>query len=1139
MINPSDSITLKGLTGHSLQTVGSTKLQLSELGMEHFFFVTPKEFKFSDPYINGILGEDFLAKTGAILNFNTNEISFQKLPNNNHLTAKSDNDINIQSNNNKANTTISNNKPNTTPPNNKLNPTTSNNKSNPTISTNKANPTISNNKSNTTISHDKSITTTTNNKSNDHTISKIHAKAIEFTIPPRCEYLLPIEVETNEETICTSAEIVEGVFIGNSLHQPVNKTIFVPVMNTREESVSIKNFYPMTEPYNNIVNTINILNHTKPKDMSNFLKLSSDLNSEERNSIINICQEFEDLFHSPSKKLSHTSSMLHEIPIKVDTSPINIRPYRLPQSQSEFIKNETEKMLQNSIIKRSKSPWNFPLLVVPKKGPQKFRLVIDYRKLNDVTIGDAFPLPNITDIFDQLGFCQYFSSLDLATGYHQVLLHPNDSEKTAFSTPTGHYEFNRMPMGLKGAPATFQRLMTYVLSGLQGIKCLVYLDDIIVYGKTLNDHNNKLIDVFTQLRLHNLKLQPEKCTFLQKKITYLGHVISEKGIEPDPSKIECIKNYPRPTNIKEIQAFLGLANYYRRFINDFSKTTQPINQVLKKGVKFDWSNEAENAFTTLKNQLTHPKFLQFPNFEKEFLLTTDASGFAIGAVLSQGEIGSDLPISYASRSLNRAEKNYSTIEKELLAIVWAVHNFRPYLYGRTFTIISDHKPLVWVFNIKDPSSRLMRWRLKLEEYNYKVIHKAGKYNTNADALSRIILDPTTNPEINHCNIVTRQQTKTQASTKKVAADIPSISDIPDLLVEKDNVTQISDPNISNAIIKEFHDLPTGGHQGVSRTLKRIRLQYTWKNMFKDVRNYIKNCPSCQANKSGKNNKLPMALVTTSTQIFEKLYLDIVGPLPETDNANKYILTMQDDLSKFSVAVPLTSFDAKTVAHALVDHFMLIFGSPKIILTDQGTNFLSDLFAEVCQIFRIKKLKTTSYHPQTNGALERSHRTLKEYLRHYVDSNLNDWDYWITKAMFIYNTTPHTSTNFTPFKLLFGHEALIPSQITKPDLHVHTYNDYIQEMLTKLHAIRKQARENIDKSKVQSKGRYDRNAKLITFHVGDKVLYKIQVRKSLDPMWNGPYSVIKINSPENTTIFINRRNRRVHNNNLKLFHENNN
>jgi hypothetical protein len=398
-------------------------------------------------------------------------------------------------------------------------------------------------------------------------------------------------------------------------------------------------------------------------------------------------------------------------------------------------------MLENGIIRPSQSPWSSPIWIVPKKmdasGKTKWRIVVDYRKINEKTVDDRYPLPNINNILDKLGKCQYFTTLDLASGFHQIEMDPESIPKTAFNVENGHYEYVRMPFGLKNAPATFQRVMDNVLKELQGKVCFVYMDDIIIFSTSLQEHTSNLRLVFEKLRKCRFKIQLDKSEFLRKEVEFLGHVITPDGIKPNPKKIEAIKKFPIPKTVKDIKSFLGLLGYYRRFIKNFAKITKPFTKCVKKDEKILHTTEFCRAFEYCKNILSNEPILQYPDFSKPFILTTDASQFAIGAILSQGEIGKDLPIAYASRTLNTAECNYSTIEKELLAIVWSTKYFRPYLFGNKFTIVTDHKPLQWLFNLKEPSSRLVRWRLKLEEFNYNIVYKKGKQNTNADALSRI------------------------------------------------------------------------------------------------------------------------------------------------------------------------------------------------------------------------------------------------------------------------------------------------------------------------------------------------------------------------------------------------------------------
>jgi hypothetical protein len=509
-------------------------------------------------------------------------------------------------------------------------------------------------------------------------------------------------------------------------------------------------------------------------------------------------------------------------------------------------------MLRDGIIAPSISPWNAPLLVVPKKadasGVKKWRIVVDFRKLNDVTIGDNYPIPVISEILDALGNSRYFSTIDCANGFRQILVRTEDRSKTAFSTSQGHFEYNRMPFGLKNAPSTFARLMSTVLSGLQGIKCLVYLDDIVIFGNTLHDHNEKLRDVLDRLRKHNLKLQLDKCEFLRKELTFLEHVVSKHGVKPDGRKVEAVRNFPVPTNTREVKGFLGLAGYYRRFVPNFSKIAKPLTKLLSKGTTYVWNDETNESFNKLKELLITEPILQYPDFKQPFVLTTDASNDAIGAVLSQGPIGKDLPIAYASRTLNNAEKNYSTTEKELLAIVWGCKHFRQYLYGRKFTIVTDHRSLTWIF-----SSKLLRWRLQLEEYDYNVIYKKGTENSNADALSRI-------------HVIAGNSENKQGN--------PELS-------EEDKLR----------ILKEMHEHPLGGHLGMNRTYERVKQHVFWPKMKQEIENYIKHCEVCQKNKITQNKtKMPLQITSTPETVWEKCSLDILGPLSTTMNGNKYVLS---------------------------------------------------------------------------------------------------------------------------------------------------------------------------------------------------------------------------------------------------------
>lgn len=326
----------------------------------------------------------------------------------------------------------------------------------------------------------------------------------------------------------------------------------------------------------------------------------------------------------------------------------------------------------------------------------------------------ALPIPNITEIFDQLRKAKRFTILDCVSGFHQILLHPDDAHKTAFTTPSGHYEFVRMAFGLKNAPVEYQEAMNVTLEGLIGNGVFVYVDDIVIYAETLEEHQALFDAVMERLRKANWKLEPTKCELLKKEVVYLGHVISEKGLNPDPKKIESVKHYPQPKNPKNIRQFLGLAGYYRRFIKDFAKLAKPMTKLLQNNEEFKWTDQVAESFLKLRQALCEAPLLQFPDMSKPFIITTDASGYALGGILSQGKLGKDQPIAYTSRVLRGPELNYETYEKEALAVIHSVKTFRPYVFGRKFIIVTDHQPLVW-FKTADLNTRVKKWRFKLWE----------------------------------------------------------------------------------------------------------------------------------------------------------------------------------------------------------------------------------------------------------------------------------------------------------------------------------------------------------------------------------------------------------------------------------------
>ncbi len=474
-----------------------------------------------------------------------------------------------------------------------------------------------------------------------------------------------------------------------------------------------------------------------------FLKFHVDqgINRSEQNTklMTDILTEYFDIFSKHKMDLGYSNVTEHHI----DTgqhAPVQIRPRRVPLAVENKVSDLIKGLEAQGIIRKSESPWNAPIVVV-KKPNGDIRMFIDYRSLNNITKKEVFPIPDANMSFDYLSGASVFSTLDLSQGYYQVALSPTDMKKTAFCTKYGHYEFTRLPFGLNGAPSTFQKLMNRILQEENWISCLVYLDDVLIYGKTHEQHADRLRQVLQKIKIAGLKLNPYKCTFMQSEVNYLGHTISSTGIKTDPKKIEKVLNWPLPRCEEELVSFLGLCGYYRKFIDHYSELIAPLENICKKGTKhkiINWNDEAVNHFTKLKNALTSAPVLAYPTDNGYYILDTDASHGSIGAVLSQIQDGHERVIAFASHKLSKSEMAYCTTRKELYAVYRFVLQFKHYLYGRKFTVRTDHRALTWFLGWTNPNtSQYCRWRTELDVFDMLVEYRKGVEHANADSLSRI------------------------------------------------------------------------------------------------------------------------------------------------------------------------------------------------------------------------------------------------------------------------------------------------------------------------------------------------------------------------------------------------------------------
>ena len=460
--------------------------------------------------------------------------------------------------------------------------------------------------------------------------------------------------------------------------------------------------------------------------------ISQNLSSNQRTQLKELCSEYSSIFTTvPGRSTLATHSIR-----TIDENPIRQKAYRIPISKREAVKQQLDEMLQQGIIKPSKSAWSSPIVLVTKPD-NSIRICIDYRKVNNISLSDNYPIPRISEVFEKIGNAKYMSQFDLTKGYYQIPLSDDTKEKSAFVTPFGLYEFEVMPFGMKTSPATFVRLMDRVLDGYAS--AVAYFDDIIVFSDSWDEHIVHLKDILDKLKGAGLTVRPSKCKLAASEILCLGHIVGSGKIRPDPKKIMAMKEFPLPLNKKNLRSFLGLTGYYRSHIKDYAQITVPLTELLKKDKPntLQWNQPETEAFQKLKECLTTAPVLMNPDFEKPFILQTDASNTAIGAVLSQQFEDGEHPVAYLSKKLLPREQNYSTVEKELLAIVWAIGSLSYYLDGRKFYIETDHCPLSWLNRMKDRNQRLLRWSLLLQQYEFDIRYRKGKQNANADGMSRI------------------------------------------------------------------------------------------------------------------------------------------------------------------------------------------------------------------------------------------------------------------------------------------------------------------------------------------------------------------------------------------------------------------
>ena len=881
-----------------------------------------------------------------------------------------------------------------------------------------------------------------------------------------------------------------------------------------------------------------------------------------------ICQ-FHDIFSTDDNDIGHTTAVTHKIEL-YDEQPFKQRCRRIPPAMYEEVKDHLQQLLASGVIRRSHSPWSSNIVLVRKKDG-KLRMCVDYRQLNRLTIKDSYSIPRIEEMFDALSGSKYYSTLDMKSGYHQVEIEESHKERTAFSVgPLGFYEYNRMPFGLCNSPATYQRLMNECFEGLHLKICLIYLDDIIVFSDTYEEHLSRLQQVFQRIRETGMKLSPKKCSFFKTRIRFLGHVVSEQGIEADGEKIQKIKDWPTPRNPNEVRQFLGFAGYYRKFVKDFAKIAKPLNALMpstksKRNCKtsdkpWEWGPSQEESFHKLKYLLSSPPVLGYADYSKPFELHTDASTHGLGAVLYQEQDGVKRVISYASRGLSKSEANYSAHRLEFLALKWAVtEKFHDYLYGNTFTVYTDNNPLTYILTSAKLDATGHRWLAALAAYNFDIVYRSGLNNADADGLSRLPGVETCDLRCTQmdsdsvkaiCNVLYSQPFVQSLCLSADAVDDnlhePALHGMKDrdwrMAQHADNVLRPwiecvrlkKKPSLrdfphtwSNSFHKSFHNLvllkgvlyrkvnidgqercqlvlPAAyvndalkglhndiGHPGKGRTLSLLRDRFYWPGMSHDVEYWIRQCDRCLRRKSPTNARAPLVSITSS-QPLELVCMDFLT-LETSKGGYQHILVITDHFTRYAQAIPTKNMTAKTTAEVFFNNFVVHYGIPKRIHSDQGANFESRLLKELCNILGVEKSRTTSYHPMGNGMCERFNRTLLDMLGTLQPDQKKNWKQFVAPLVHAYNCIRHESTNQSPFLLMFGREPRLPIDLAfgietnKPHESLLSYTKSLKERMQQSYEL---AAKISKVSQQRQKSGYDLKVRGATLQEGDRVLVKI-------------------------------------------------
>lgn len=870
--------------------------------------------------------------------------------------------------------------------------------------------------------------------------------------------------------------------------------------------------------------------HESIKDLETNFNLKSMLDT------------YRSIFMAHKFDLGFTDIVKHRI--QTESAPIYLNPRRQPMHIEDLIDEMIKLMLDHDVIRPCRSPWNSPL-VAAKKKDGSLRLCVDFRQLNSVTKRESFPMPDIQSLLDSLAGSNVFSSIDIGQAYYQVALDTDAQEMTAFSTKAGQFCYNRLPFGLTSAPATFQSLMHVIFEDLLFKGVIVYLDDILIYGKSREEHNGILEKVFQRILKAGFRINPDKCQFFKSSLIFLGHVISPEGVKTNNDNVQKIINIDIPKTVKEMRSFLGMTNYYRKFIKNYANIALPLYAATKGNDKaITWSDECNSSFIKLKDALVSAPVLDYPRKDRKFVLDTDASFEAIGAVLSQiDENNQERVIAYASRGLTPFEKGYCVTRKELLALYDSILHFKAYLYGTEFEARTDHKALVFMRDTKKPiSPQFQTWLVNLSEYNFKLTYRKGEHHSNADYMSRIGM-------CKHCETEHENPKLSKSRTKFISA-INSIGNVYEVLKGKqDNDKDIQfvkgailkqnskkeiridnydnrwlEKNFQNLVVvdnllmlKKSIVIPISYseefvkvvhedmcHIGMKKLYNYVKDDFVWNDVFKTVHKVINECETCAKRKICQQKTKEKFIPITKSNFLDQVQIDIAY-MSINGLQKGYVLILVDKFSRLVSLNYVNNQTENTIIRTIEDKWIYRFGKPKEILTDRGRYFLGTKFQKWLQSLNVKHNLTTPYHHQGTGLVERMIRTMRDMLVTLLQTKkLTNWTDILPKVEFCMNATISSGTSVSPFELIYGRR-----------ISLHGFNGEAgdrKEIESKARESQKKASEKIEN--YENDKRTNRS-----FKIGQKVYVKIepQNRSKNGFQYQGPYQILEFLSPHQVLI----------------------